>query len=97
MALDILGAPSRPITPTAIRLSLLLPKVFECAILSIGLFAPFVKVFDELPRSDEGHSPVPGAQRCIIHLKAARILMFQLAQLVPWLLEEIRFLMILGI
>jgi hypothetical protein len=97
LALDILGAPSRPIAPTAIRLSLLLPKVLECAILSIGLFTPFVEVFDELTRSDEGHPPVPGAQRCIIHLETTRILMFQLRQLVPWLLEEMRFLMIVGI
>jgi len=97
LALDILGAPSRPVAPAAIRLGLLLPKVLECSILSIGLFAPFVKVFDELTRSDEGHPPVPGTQGCIIHLKAARILMFQLAQLIPWLLEEMRFLMIVGI
>ena len=97
MALDILGATSRPVAPAAIRLGLLLPKVLECAILSVGLLAPFVKVFDELPWSDEGLPPVPGPQSCIFHLEVARILMFQLAQLVPWLLEEMRFLMIVGI
>ncbi len=76
LAMDILGATSWAIAPAAISLSLLFPKVLECAILSIGLLTPFVKVFDELPRGNEGHPTIPGAQSCIFHLETACILMF---------------------